>query len=111
MAIAIPPSVMVLMVIPSAFSANTATTSESGIASTDMKVVRPLQRKRKRMMTTRSAPSRSASITLSTAVRMKSACRNTPRLIAMPSGKVAWISVSVSSMRRVNSSVLVCGCF
>ena len=65
MAIAMPPSVIVLMVMPSSFIAKIATTSESGIATTEIAVARKFQRKRNRMMTTRIAPSRSACITFS----------------------------------------------
>ena len=78
---AMPPSVIVLMVMFRSFSANTDVIRESGIARTEMKVVLALHRKMKRMTTTRIAPSRSASKTLSTAVSMKFACRKMLRLI------------------------------
>jgi len=49
--------------------------TESGIAVSVMAVVRKLSRKRKRMITTRTDPSRTAWPTLSMARLMKSACR------------------------------------
>ncbi len=68
---AMPPRVIVLMVMPSNCIARIATTSDSGIARAEMAVVWKFHRKRNRMITTRMAPSRRASITLSIAVLMK----------------------------------------
>ena len=73
MAIAMPPRVIVLMVPPKARSVMTARASDNGIASTEIAVVRTFHRKRKRMATTRSAPSRNDVTTLFTASAMKSA--------------------------------------
>ena len=110
-AIAIPPSVIVLMVPPSARSVITASASERGMASTEIAVVRAFHRKRKRMATTSRAPSRSAVTTLSTASEMKSACRKMPRSNETPPGSEGSIRSSSVSILRVSSSVLAPGCF
>jgi hypothetical protein len=60
MAMAMPPRVIVLMVAPKACITMTATTSESGMAVSVMKVARTLARKSSTMATTRMPPSRSA---------------------------------------------------
>ncbi len=99
-AMAMPPSVIVLIVMPSSFMAKIATTSDSGIARMEIAVVRKFQRKRNRMMTTKIAPSRSASITLSIATVMKSAWRNSSAWMVIPSGSVRWMSASSRSIRR-----------
>ena len=72
-AIAIPPSDIVLIVIPSICITRMAPSSESGMASREIIVVLKLPRNRKRMSTTKSAPSSSALPTFLTEVSMKSA--------------------------------------
>ena len=111
MAIAIPPRVIVLMVMPRLFITSRATASDSGMATTEMIVVRKFQRKKNRMMMTRRAPSRRAAMTLWTASEMKSACRKMARFTWMPEGSWAWMRSSSSSRRSVNSSVFSPGCF
>ena len=91
--------------------ARIATTSESGMASTEMLVARTSPRKRKRITTTRMAPSRRASITFATARRMKLDWRKSSVWRRMPSGSVRWIASSSPSMRSVSSKVLAPGCF
>jgi hypothetical protein len=66
---------MVLSVPPKSEITTTPATSERGMAIAEMKVVRRLPRKRKRMTTTRIPPSRRATETLWIATSMKSACR------------------------------------
>ncbi len=73
MAMAIPPSVMVFIVIPISFIAKIATTSDSGMATIEIAVVRKFHRKRNRIITTKIAPSRSALTTFRTASEIKSA--------------------------------------
>ena len=111
MAIAMPPSVIVLIVMPSSFMAKIATTSESGIATMEMAVARRFQRKTKRMITTKIAPSRSAATTLCTATVMKSACRKSRECTIMPFGSVFCMSTSSRSIRSVSSRVFAPGCF
>ena len=80
MAIARPPSVMVLMLWPIAFMTIAVVTSESGMAVSVMAVVRKLRRKMNNTSTTRIAPSRSASSTFLIEASMKLACRNRRRV-------------------------------
>ena len=72
-AMAIPPKLMVLMVMPNALRVMMVASSDRGMASSEMRVVRKLPRKRKRMMTTSTLPSMRARSTLLTEVWMKSA--------------------------------------
>ena len=111
MAIAIPPRVMVLMVISKNSNTNTEVISASGMAVREIIVVRKFARKSSRIITTSIAPSRRASITLSMARSIKSACRKMWLLIVNPSGRFCSIWASVSSTRSVSSRVLVSGCF
>ena len=64
-AMAIPPSVIVLMLAPMNWSDRTVQSNDRGIASAVTMVARPLARKTSTMSTTRIAPSRSAADTLS----------------------------------------------
>ena len=70
---AMPPRVMVLSVAPTADSANTAVTSESGMATIVIRLARMLARKMTTTRSTSSTPSRRAAETLCTARSMKSA--------------------------------------
>lgn len=72
-AMAIPPRLMVFMVYPRSFSVIRVTTSESGIAIREIKVVLGFSRKKKSIRTTKNPPSRRAFRTLFTEVLMKSA--------------------------------------
>ena len=110
-AIAIPPSVMLLIVAPVSFIASTAASSDSGIAMSVIDAARKLARNRNTIRTTRMPPSRSARVRLSIAVSMKSAWRKMFRWIAMPAGSDACSSSRTPSRRRVRSSVLAPGCF
>ncbi len=73
MAMASPPSVITLIDWPSRWNARAVTASDSGIAISEMAVVRALNRKANSTMATRIAPSRSASTTLPIDASMKSA--------------------------------------
>ena len=106
-----PPSVIVLMVMPSSEMTVTPATSESGIARAEMRVVRTLPRKRARTKTTKNAPSRSARVTLSIATSMKSACRKFSFSSTTPSGSEASSRSMTLSIFRVSSRVLALGCF
>jgi hypothetical protein len=111
MAMAMPPSVIVLIVAPNAFRVSAAVTSDSGIARRVMRLARRFPRNRSTVTTTRMPPSRSASSTFRTATAMKSAWRKIRRSIVIPSGSVARISSSVASKAFVRASVLAPGCF
>ena len=74
MAIAKPPSVIVFTDNPNIEKIIAVITIESGIAVSEIIVVRTLKRKRKRMMITRMEPSRNASITLVMELSMKCDC-------------------------------------
>ena len=71
MAMAIPPRLMVLMVSPMAWRVRSATTSDRGMVTSEMKVVRTFRRKMKSTMTTKMPPSKSDLRTLSMELRMK----------------------------------------
>ena len=86
-AMAIPPSVIVLIDAPSSFITKMEVINESGMATIVITVARRLARKRRTMSTTSRAPSPSAETTLSMATWMKSACRKMWRWISMPAGK------------------------
>ena len=74
MAIAMPPRVIVLIVMPQASMARIATTKESGMAVREMNVVRKFQRKRNSTTVTMIPPSMIESRTFVTARLIKSAC-------------------------------------
>ena len=71
MAMAMPPRLMVLMVRPKALSVSMLTTSDKGMVTSEMTVVRMFMRKRKRMITTKMPPSTRASLTLFMELRIK----------------------------------------
>ena len=64
MAMAMPPRLMVLMVSPMRCSVSSATTSESGMVTSEITVVRTFMRKRKSTMTTKTPPSSNDCLTL-----------------------------------------------
>jgi hypothetical protein len=99
MAIAIPPSVIVLMPTPKARSASTPAASDNGIAVSVIPAARRLARNSSTTTMTRIPPLRSASTTLSTATWMKSDCRKMRRSMVIPGGSSCW-SVSSSRSRR-----------
>ena len=111
MAIAMPPSVIVLMEMPSPFMPKIATTSERGMATMEIAVARRFHRNRNRMTTTTMAPSRRACTTLRMATVMKSDCRNSADSIVTPAGSARCISASSVVTRAVSTRVLAPGCF
>ena len=111
MAIVKPPSVIVFSVPPNSDMVRTPTTSERGMATAEMSVVRRLPRKRNRMISTRIAPSRRATETLWMATSMKSACRKFSFSMTTPAGSVFSTWARTPSSVRVSSSVLASGCF
>jgi len=111
MAMAIPPSDMVLMVSPSNFRVISESRSESGMAISEISVVRTFSRKRNRMIITKSPPSNSTLKTFFTAVFMKSACRNKPELISRLPVREASRLTRAFSTSSVRVRVLILGCF
>ena len=110
-AIAIPPSVIVLMDAPKARSTRIAAASESGIAVSVMAAARRFARNSSTTTTTSSPPLSNALTTLSTATSMKSAWRKILRSILIPSGSSRWSVSSSRSSRAVSSIVFAPGCF
>ncbi len=73
MAMAMPPKVMVLIFMPNRYKTMMVPKRESGIATTEITVVRKLAKKINRMMMTKIAPSINALPTLLTEAWIKSA--------------------------------------
>ncbi len=111
MATARPPSVITLIVRPSADSTRKATARLSGSAVRVMSVVRTSIRNSTSTITMKIAASRSTLTRLSTERWMKSAWRITCVLSAMPGGSAACASASLRSMASVSASVFVPGDF
>jgi hypothetical protein len=110
-AIAMPPRVMVLMLLPSACRTRTAVSSESGSATSVIRLARALKRKATTTSPTIAAPSSRARVVLRVEFSMKTACRKSCLLMCIPSGSVVCSSSSTLSRRAVSSSVFAPGCF
>ena len=102
---------MVLMDRPMARNTSTEASSDRGIATREISVLRVFIRKAKSTIATRMAPSRRASSTLPRAASMKSAWRNRKRGLAMPGGRLAATSSRAPSTARVRAMLSVPGCF
>ncbi len=111
LAIARPPRVMTLRDWPSSLKIRIVTASDSGMATSEISVVRADSRKANSTIATMIAPSRRASLTLPIDASMKSACRNSTFGAARPLGMAWVISASAVSMARVSCTVSVEGCF
>ena len=98
------------MSMPNRCSTSTVPKSDSGIAMTEMTVVRNEPRKRNRMTMTNSAPSSSALPTLLTEVWMKSACLNICVSRRTSCGSEAAIACRLASICSVTRRVLIFGC-
>ncbi len=106
-----PPRVITLIDRPSAWNTRAVTASDSGIAVSEITVVRTFSRKRNSTMATRIAPSRSASRTLLTEASMKSAWRNETSGADRPGGSVRARAASADSTTRVSAIESAPGCF
>ena len=82
---------------------------DSGIAVSVIRAVRMLKRKMAKIITTRIAPSRRASLTVSTARRMRSACAYST-LIFTPSGIDCSNDLSTEVILSLRVIVLIPGC-
>ena len=96
---------------PSHWNTSAVTASDSGIAVSEISVVRTDSRKANSTIATMIAPSRSASATLPIDALMKSAWRNSTRGAASPGGRPCFSSASAASMLRVSFTVSAAGCF
>ena len=88
MAIEIPPSVMVLIMMPNQSKTMIVIMIESGMASTEMNVVLKFHKNKKITATTRRAPSRSAERTLLMETVIKSDCLKIFESMITPGGRV-----------------------
>ena len=111
MAIARPPSVIVLIVASKPRSTRTAAASESGIAVSVIVAARTFARNSSTTSTTSIPPSSRAVVTLLTATWMKSDCRKIRRSIVTPRGSSPASASSSRSRRAVTSIVFASGCF
>jgi hypothetical protein len=93
-----PPSVIVLIPIPSHSRTRTAATRESGIAVRLMNVVRTFQRNRNRTTVTMTPPSTRAALTLPMARWMKSAWRKAAASTRTSGGRLGRRAARVSSI-------------
>ena len=108
-AMAMPPSVMLLMDNPQKRSPTMAARSDNGMARSVIAPARRFARNTKVTKTTSRVPSRSASVRLPSASSMKSDCRNSAASSCMPTGRSARISSNTSSRVRVSVSVFTSG--
>ena len=110
MAIAIPPKLMVLTLSPNWCNTNKETKSDNGMVTKEMMVVRTLAKNKNSTITTKSAPSRSESFTLSIELWIKRDWRNTSVDTWTFAGKSFCKSSIALSNTSVNSMVPVLGC-
>ena len=110
-AMARPPSVMVLIDRPSAWNTSAVTRMETGIAVSEMSVVRRLSRKANSTTATMIAPSRSASSTFSIEDSMNAACLKMISGAATPAGSDRDRSASATPISCVSRTVSAVGCF
>ena len=111
MAIASPPSVMVLIDRPAKWKTMAAVRIDTGIAVSEITVVRTFSRKAKRTTATTAVASSSTVRTLPIEVSMKLAWRNRMLSARMPEGSVRDRSASAASTSRVRRTVSMSGCF
>ena len=105
-----PPKVIVLMFCPNRYSTITVPKRESGIATTEIKVVRKLPKKTKRMMMTKIAPSTRLRPTLLTEASMKSDWRKISVSKTTSGGRLPLSDSKVARISSVTSKVLTLGC-
>ena len=110
-AIAKPPSVMVLMVNPRYLKIRMVVNNDSGMATNEITVVRLFIKNSASTTTTIKAPSRSAKVTLSMELSIKSAWRNKNFGDVRPGGNCRPRSAIASSTSAVSAKVSAVGCF
>ena len=110
MAMARPPRLMVLMVMPIQFSVSMEISIDSGSVISDMMVVLTLARKSMSTITTNIAPSYSDDLTLLMELSMNLAWRKVSVDIFTSGGRFFCTSFRASSSFAVSSSVPVSGC-
>ena len=107
MAMANPPSVMVLMDTPRQSSTITAASSESGMEMNEMNAVRRSSRKRNSTTPTSTPPSSSEWSTLRSEVSMKLAGRNRrASRVILSAASAGFICCNAASSARVTTIVL-----
>ena len=102
---------MTLIDCPSHWNTTAVTASDSGMATSEITVVRTDSKKANSTMATMMAPSRRASATLPVEALMKSAWRNSTRGSAKPAGRPCFSSDSAVSICAVSLTVSAAGCF
>jgi hypothetical protein len=110
-AIASPPSVIVLIDNPSHLKTSIAIRIDSGMAVSEISIVRRLPRKKNSTAATRQPAISSLSCRLPIDDSMKSAWRKITCGAVMPCGTLPLRSTSAASMRLVRSTVSAVGCF
>ena len=98
MAMASPPSVIVLIVSPNASNTMSVIRNDSGIAASEITVARTFIRKTSRTSATTIAASTSAFFRLPIDASMKVDCRNWMFVAEMPAGSVFWMAPSAASI-------------
>ena len=110
-AIAIPPRLMVLMVSPRNLMARRVITIESGIETSEIRVVLQFIRNMNRTRTTKIPPSTRDFLTLLIDPSMKRDCRKISELTLTSEGSLVLMSSRALSRFLVSSRLLVAGCF
>ena len=111
MAMAIPPSVMVLIDRPKYLNTRIVIVMAIGIAVIEMKVVRQFNRNMNRTIETTTSASTRTRSTLRIDVSMKLACLNRTSLMRILAGTTRSRSASAASTCRVRTTVSAPGCF
>ena len=102
---------MVLIDRPSSLKMMAVVRIETGIAVSEMAVVRQLSRNANRMTATTSAASSSTRSTFWIEFSMKLACLNMISLAFTPDGRLGSSSASTCMICRVSRTVSTLGCF
>ncbi len=102
---------MVLIDRPSRWNTSAVVRIETGIAVSEIRVVRRFRRNRNSTSATTAIASTSTRSTLPIEVSMKSACRNRILSAEMPAGSEGAMSSSAASIERVSATVSTSGCF
>jgi hypothetical protein len=111
MAMARPPSVIVLMDSPKWRNTTTVVRMDSGIATSAISVVRTLPRKSSRMAATQTEAPISLPCSVVMDASMKLAWRKVTCGACRPAGRVSFMSARAASMRPVSAMVSAVGCF
>ena len=111
MAMARPPSVIVLIDRPKYLKTSAVTKMDTGMAVSAMMVGRSVPRKTNKMTATKTDAPMSLPCSVVTEASMKLAWRKVTRGASMPAGREVFISPRAASMVRVKPMVSAVGCF